>query len=127
MNQRHYIAVDLGAESGRVMLGTFESGKLRLEEVHRFPNGPIRFHGTQRWDVLRLWEDMKAGLRKVTERGLAISSISVDSWGVDYVLCARVNRCCGCHSAIATRGHTSLTRQPAHSSATKSTGRPACS
>ena len=86
MSQRHYIAVDLGAESGRVMLGTRGTGNLTLEEVHRFPNRPLRFHGTQRWDVLRLWEDIKTGLRKVAARGLPISSISVDSWGVDYIL-----------------------------------------
>jgi rhamnulokinase len=86
MRAHHYIAVDLGAESGRVMLGTLADGRLTLEEVHRFPNGPLRFHGTLRWDVMRLWEDVKAGLRKVAARGLPIASISVDSWGVDYVL-----------------------------------------
>lgn len=86
MSTYHYIAVDLGAESGRVMLGTFADRRLTLEEVHRFPNGPLRFRGTLRWDVMRLWEDVKAGLRKVAARGLPIASISVDSWGVDYVL-----------------------------------------
>ena len=86
MNARHYIAVDLGAESGRVMLGSLTDGRLTLEEVHRFPNGPLRFQGTLRWDVMRLWEDVKTGLRKVAARALPISSISVDSWGVDYVL-----------------------------------------
>ena len=86
MRAHHYIAVDLGAESGRVMLGTLADGRLTLEEVHRFPNGPLRFQGTLRWDVMRLWEDVKAGLRKVAARGLPIASISVDSWGVDYVL-----------------------------------------
>lgn len=86
MRAHHYIAVDLGAGSGRVMLGTLADGRLTLEEVHRFPNGPLRFHGTLRWDVMRLWEDVKAGLRKVAARGLPIASISVDSWGVDYVL-----------------------------------------
>ncbi len=86
MSARHYVAVDLGAESGRVMLGTLAKGKLTLEEVHRFPNGPLRFQGTLRWDVMRLWEDVKAGLRKVAARAIPIAGISVDSWGVDYVL-----------------------------------------
>ena len=86
MSMHHYIAVDLGAESGRVMLGSLADGRLTLEEVHRFANGPLRFLGTLRWDVMRLWEDVKAGLRKVAARGLPIASISVDSWGVDYVL-----------------------------------------
>ncbi len=86
MNTHHYIAVDLGAESGRVMLATLESGRVSLEEIHRFPNGPIRLAGTLRWDVLALWEQIKEGLRIVARRGLPIASISVDSWGVDYVL-----------------------------------------
>jgi rhamnulokinase len=86
MNARHYVAVDLGAESGRVMIGNLADGKLVLEEVHRFPNGPMRLHGTLRWDLLRVWEDIKTGLCKVATRGLEIASVSVDSWGVDYVL-----------------------------------------
>ena len=86
MNARNYIAVDIGAESGRVMLGSLDDGKLALEEVHRFPNGPMRIQGTMRWDLMRLWEDIKAGLRKVAARKLEIAGISVDSWGLDYVL-----------------------------------------
>ena len=86
MNAHFYIAVDLGAESGRVMLGSLENGRLTIEEVHRFANGPVRFHGTLRWDLLKLWEEIKAGLRKVAARALPIAGVSVDSWGVDYVL-----------------------------------------
>lgn len=81
----HYIACDLGAESGRVMLGTLADGKLTLEEIHRFSNSAVRVNGTLRWDVLRLFDELKAGLRKVAARGLPIASISTDSWGVDYV------------------------------------------
>jgi rhamnulokinase len=86
MNPHHYIACDLGAESGRVMLGTLEDGKLELQEIHRFSNGPARIMGTYRWDTLRIFEELKLGLRKVAERGIAARSLSVDSWGVDYVL-----------------------------------------
>ena len=85
MNARHYIACDLGAESGRVMLGTLADGKLTLEEIHRFPNGPVVINGTWRWDVLRMFDELRTGLRKVAERRLTIESISTDSWGVDYV------------------------------------------
>ena len=85
MNARYYIACDLGAESGRVMLGTLDAGKLTLEEIHRFPTGPVVITGTWRWDVLRIFDELKTGLRKVAERGLKIESISTDSWGVDYV------------------------------------------
>jgi len=86
VNPQHYIACDLGAESGRVMLGVLENGKLEIEEIHRFANGPARIMGSYRWDTLRIFEELKQGLRKVAERGIAPRSLSVDSWGVDYVL-----------------------------------------
>lgn len=87
MAQRVYLAVDLGAESGRVMAGTLERPRIRLEEVHRFPNGPVDIAGSRRWDVLRLWSDILEGLQKAaTAFGDQIVSIGVDTWGVDYVL-----------------------------------------
>lgn len=89
MNQRRYLGIDLGAESGRVMLGTLAEGRLTLEELHRFPNGPIRLAGTLRWDVLRLWHEIKTGLRSAAQRGVEIESVSVDSWALDYVLMAK--------------------------------------
>ena len=67
------------------MLGTLDAGKLTLEEIHRFPTGPVVITGTWRWDVLRIFDELKTGLRKVAERGLKIESLSTDSWGVDYV------------------------------------------
>jgi rhamnulokinase len=85
MNTHHYLACDLGAESGRVMLGTLSDGKLSLEELHRFPNGPVAVNGTLRWDVLRLFDELKQGLRKAAQRQIPVSSLSTDSWGVDYV------------------------------------------
>jgi rhamnulokinase len=86
MTPKYYIACDLGAESGRVMLGALEDGKLELAEVHRFSNGPVRIMGSYRWDTLRIFEELKRGLRKVADRGIDPRSLSVDSWGVDYVL-----------------------------------------
>jgi rhamnulokinase len=86
MSTFHYVACDLGAESGRVMLGTLAEGKLTLEEIHRFSNGPITVAGTLRWDVLRIFDELKTGLRKVAARGIKVESLSTDSWGVDYVL-----------------------------------------
>ncbi len=82
----HYLACDLGAESGRLMLGTLADGRLVMEEIHRFPNVPVRQEGSLCWDIARLWRELKDGLRKVAARGLPISSISTDSWGVDYLL-----------------------------------------
>ena len=86
MSQHRYVALDLGAESCRVMLGTLSDERLLIEEVHRFPNGPVNVLGTLRWDVLRIFEELKLGLRKVAARGYHIESISADSWGLDYVL-----------------------------------------
>jgi len=68
------------------MLGTLSGERLVIEEIHRFPNGPVNVLGTLRWDVLRIFDELKQGLRKVTTRGLPIESISADSWGLDYVL-----------------------------------------
>ena len=81
-----YLACDLGAESGRLMLGSLTKGKLALEEIHRFPNTPLQVDGSLHWDVPFLFEELKAGLRKVGTRRIPISSISTDGWGVDYTL-----------------------------------------
>ncbi|MFA7343311.1 MAG: rhamnulokinase family protein [Terrimicrobiaceae bacterium] len=81
----HYIACDLGAESGRVMLGSLDAGKLAIEETHRFPNITIKLGGSIRWDILRTFDEIKKGLAKIAARRIPVSSLSVDSWGVDYV------------------------------------------
>jgi sugar (pentulose or hexulose) kinase len=82
-----YIAVDLGAESGRVMIGSISADKLALEEVHRFGNGPIEENGTLRWDFEGLLEEIKTGIVKAVKQARGeISGIGVDSWGVDFGL-----------------------------------------
>ncbi|EMI43119.1 rhamnulokinase [Rhodopirellula sp. SWK7] len=86
MTSRFYVACDLGAESGRVMLGSVTDGRLVLEEVHRFPTGAIRIQNSLRWNILGIFEELKAGLRKIAARGIEVASVSVDSWGVDYAL-----------------------------------------
>lgn len=82
----HYLAIDLGAESGRVMLGTLWEGRLTLEEIHRFSNGAVVIKGSRRWDLLHLYAEIVEGLRKAGARNLPIRSLSSDSWGVDYAL-----------------------------------------
>ncbi len=82
----HYLAIDLGAESGRVMLGTLENGRLALEELHRFANTPVTVSGALTWNIPLLFEGIKAGLRQAAARHLPIAGISTDSWGVDYML-----------------------------------------
>ncbi|MFG0255502.1 MAG: rhamnulokinase family protein [Rhodopirellula sp. JB053] len=86
MKNRYYVACDLGAESGRVMLGSINDGKLELEEIHRFPTGAVRIQGSLRWNILGIFEALKVGLRKIAARGIEVVSLSVDSWGVDYAL-----------------------------------------
>ena len=82
-----YLAVDLGAESGRVVAGTFDGEKIGLEEVHRFPNGPVNVRGHLYWDVLRLWSDIKTGLAKAAQAyGDRVAGIGLDTWGVDFGL-----------------------------------------
>ena len=82
----HYLAIDLGAESGRVMLGTLWEGRLTLEELHRFANRAVVINGSRRWDLLHLYAEIVEGLRQAGSRELPIRSLSTDSWGVDYVL-----------------------------------------
>ena len=90
MAGRVFLGVDLGAESGRVVAGVFDGRRVRLEELHRFPNGPVELAGSWRWDVLRLWAEVKAGLAAAAGRfGPAVASVGVDTWGVDYVLLSK--------------------------------------
>ncbi|MBI3851239.1 MAG: rhamnulokinase [Verrucomicrobia bacterium] len=84
----HHLACDLGAESGRLMLGTLAKGKLALEELHRFPNTPIKAGESLHWNIPRLFDELKVGLKKAAARKLPIASISCDAWGVDYLLFA---------------------------------------
>jgi rhamnulokinase len=83
------LAIDLGAESGRGVLGLFDGQKLRLEVVHRFPNGPVRTLDTMHWDVLRLYSEMLATLRQCTTDHGGIDCLGVDTWGVDFALLGR--------------------------------------
>lgn len=84
----HHLACDLGAESGRLMLGTLDAGKLTLDEIHRFPNTPIKAGESLHWNIQSLFGELKAGLKKAAARKLPIASISCDAWGVDYLLFA---------------------------------------
>src|SRR5271157_1416503 len=79
-----YFAFDLGAESGRAILGELRSGILEVREVCRFPNQPVHERGSLRWDILRLWLEMQRALDRVPFSRL--DGIGVDTWGVDYAL-----------------------------------------
>ncbi len=82
-----YIAIDLGAESGRVIAGTLDAGRVHLEELHRFANAPARTPDGLHWDALRLYQEALVGLRVAGQRyGQDLAGIGVDAWAVDYGL-----------------------------------------
>ena len=100
MSARYYLACDLGAESGRVMLGRLEDGRVALEEIHRFATVAVRLGDSLRWDVLRLWDDIRVGLRKALARGVAHSGGAGRRRGVrlvgrDATAGADAHRLCG--------------------------------
>ena len=87
MANKVYLAVDLGAESGRVIAGIWNGKKIRFEEVHRFPNGPVVLGESIRWDVIRLWAEIQNGLALAGRKfGRQVVSVGADTWGVDFVL-----------------------------------------
>lgn len=79
-----YLAFDYGASSGRLMLATYDGDKLKLEEIHRFPNEPVWMNGHFYWDFPRLFHEMKQGLKKAARLDGEIAGIGIDTWGVDY-------------------------------------------
>ena len=84
-NNKYFFAVDLGATSGRTIIGDISGGKFNLEEVTRFPNNLIEQGGHFYWDIHALYLEIIRGLREVARRGLDITSIGIDTWGVDFV------------------------------------------
>jgi rhamnulokinase len=96
MAEQVFLAIDLGAESGRVMAGIFDGQRVRLEELHRFANGPVNVADSLRWDLLRLWSEIQVGLQKAAARfGQNIVSVGVDTWGVDFVLLSKTGEMLG--------------------------------
>ena len=83
---KKYLAVDIGASSGRHIVGWLEEGELKTEEVYRFPNGVTELDGRLTWDIDALLFHVKAGIEEAQKRFADIVSLSVDTWGVDYVL-----------------------------------------
>ena len=84
MAASHFLAFDLGAESGRAVLGRLRTGVLDVSEVHRFANEPVRQNGSLHWDILRLWLEIKRGLERSSIH--KIESVGVDAWGCDFAL-----------------------------------------
>jgi rhamnulokinase len=82
--EARFLAFDLGAESGRAMLGELGAGTIALKELHRFPNEPVRSNRSLQWDILRLWLEMRRGLDRAGD--VKLTSVGLDTWGCDFAL-----------------------------------------
>ena len=90
MTDGRFLAFDLGAESGRAVVGTLVGGRLSLDEIHRFPNEPVEVCGTLHWDILALYNNILKGMRTYVKRfGGSVDGIGIDTWGVDFGLLGR--------------------------------------
>ncbi|MDR2465915.1 MAG: rhamnulokinase [Prevotellaceae bacterium] len=88
MATHHFLAFDLGATSGRSVLATLSDGRISLRELARFPNKPVRIGNKYFWNIYSLFEELKNGLRAAVAEGVAIDSIGIDTWGVDFAFLA---------------------------------------
>ncbi|MCM1388587.1 MAG: rhamnulokinase [Bacillus sp. (in: Bacteria)] len=100
---KYFLAIDIGASSGRHILGSLENGKIVLEEIHRFWNGMDDINGTLCWDVDRLFHEIIEGMKKCREIGKIPVSVGIDTWGVDYVLLDKDDKILG--QAVGYRDH----------------------
>lgn len=84
METSNHIAFDLGASSGRLILGKYRDKKIELEEIYRFANTPVEMNGILYWDFPKLFQEMKYGMKMLANKHININSLSIDTWGVDY-------------------------------------------
>ena len=92
---KFYLAIDIGASSGRHILGWLENGKIRLEELYRFENKLVKENGHLCWDLEHLFQEVVAGLKKCRELERIPASIGIDTWGVDFVLLDKAGKVLG--------------------------------
>lgn len=104
----YYLAIDIGASSGRHIVGWMEDGELKTQEVYRFPNGMIQKDGHLIWDIEALLSYVKAGIAKAKEVFPSIYSLSVDTWGVDYVLMKEDTEALPCYAYRDSRTDASI-------------------
>ncbi|WMJ90664.1 rhamnulokinase [Anaerocolumna sp. MB42-C2] len=93
--QKYYLAVDIGASSGRHILACLKNGIITLEEIYRFENGMVKKGGNLCWELDRLFEEIKNGLKKCKEIGKIPTSMGIDTWAVDFVLLDAENQILG--------------------------------
>lgn len=100
---KYYLAIDIGASSGRHILASMQDGKMQLEEVYRFANGMQNKNGTLCWNVEQLFEEIKNGLKKCKEYNKIPYTMAIDTWAVDYVLLDKENKILG--ETVGYRDH----------------------
>lgn len=101
--KKHFFAADLGATSGRTILGTLTDGKIELEELTRFANNLIQTGGHVYWDIYALYNEIVNGLKVVARKGVEIESIGIDTWDATSCAWVKTGHCCAIHWLTATR------------------------
>ncbi|GHT80571.1 L-fuculose kinase [Bacteroidia bacterium] len=107
----NYLAIDLGAGSGRAIVGTIENGQIRLDEVHRFSNKPVKLGGTLYWNFLSLYDNILQGIQAAVKKGYQLQGLAVDTWGVDFGLLDKQGNLLGnpvCYRDNRTNGMPAL-------------------
>lgn len=99
--EKYYLAIDIGASSGRHILGHVRDGRIILEEIHRFDNRQLRQSGHDCWDMKNLWDGILEGLKACKRLEKIPETIGIDTWAVDYVLLDRADKLIG--DAVAYR------------------------
>lgn len=103
METKYYLAIDIGASSGRHILGSYTDGKISLEEIYRFPNGMDEEDGKLVWDIDRLFDHIIRGMKKCADIGKIPVSVGIDTWGVDFVLLGKEDKPVG--KVVGYRDH----------------------
>ncbi len=103
MADKYFLAIDIGASSGRHILGSLNDGKIELEEIYRFWNGMDQKDGVLCWDTERLFDEIIEGMKKCREAGKIPESVGIDTWGVDYVLLDKNDQILG--NTVGYRDH----------------------
>ena len=103
LETKYFLAIDIGASSGRHILGSVRDGRIELEEVYRFANGMDEEDGELSWDTERLFREIVTGMKRCKEIGKIPVSVGIDTWGVDFVLLDKKDRMIG--KAVGYRDH----------------------
>ena len=109
-NKKYFLAIDIGASSGRHIIGWEESGKIETDEVFRFPNGNVTKDGHLTWDIDSLFENILLGIEAAFAKYAKIESLAIDTWGVDYVLMKGDEEVCPCYAYRDSRTETAIPR-----------------